>query len=620
MRGTSRSLWIAAAALSLAALAWSISWEEAPPAPRFRTLPTHRVSHAAPPAIGTCGVDRSLPAPSDQPIQLTCWQAKAVAAQTRDNLAQPPPPVDPKKFAATTLDWLDPHGLWSAPPDSPVGDVLRSLSPALLAGLRNGPDNRGCKAAENVGARLSAWVESLRNAFDEGHATVSTPIDPWITASETVFEDGPVRRPAKDLALDLGRRTASLQASLGPTGKDVHDAIRLRMFPRLSSEAWGQVVLAAAVRAYVLLVDAHGAWAPMDEETSLYEVELESSGRRHLWGTMTRTAAGVRVDEEPVLPLVPGDVILAIGGVSTGGLSVEQAEQLGILDPNDPHPAREVLLLRKGATSAQRVIVAPPPAAAEETPEDPYASVQLEQVPYGRGHVVVLTVVDVPDDLGLEMASALAEARLQPGLEGVVLDLRGNGGGSIEGAKEALAPFLPGAPLFPMRRRDGTVELESAPVPARTDHFSGPVAALVDPDTASAAEMIAGALSAYDRGVILGERTYGKGCAQEYLDDNAGVGVLRLSTLVYALPDGRPVQQVGLRPDIRVDFGTKAEREDTLPNAMAPWRGPDIRVESLIRPVAWPAHAGHVGPCQDAGVCKALRALGLNRSASARAR
>jgi carboxyl-terminal processing protease len=136
------------------------------------------------------------------------------------------------------------------------------------------------------------------------------------------------------------------------------------------------------------------------------------------------------------------------------------------------------------------------------------------------------------------------------------------------------------------------------------------VAVLVDPDTASAAEMIAGAIAAYDRGVVVGARTFGKGCAQEYLDDEAGMGVLRLSTLVYALPDGRPVQKVGLQPDLLLDLGEALEREDTLPNAMVPWKGPDVRTTSLIRSVPWPPHGGEVGPCEDEVVCKALRGLG----------
>lgn len=610
MRGRSRTVWIAAT-LVIAAFGYAISWESPPP-PRSRTAPIRRILHQPPDA---CARDRTLAPPSDDPVRLTCAQAKAIAAQARENLAQPPGRIDRESFATTTLDWLDPHGLWSVAPDAPVGAVLRRRSSELLAALDDPTDEHGCAAAVTIGSTLRTWVDELRDVFD--HQSSIGDREPWSTAREAVFEDGVVQRPARELAADIGKHAHSLQSNLGRPGERTLTALRRRVFPQLSEQQWGQTVLAAALRAYVISIDAHGAWAPMDEETSLFEVELDGTGRRHLWGTMTRTIGGVRIDEHPIAPLATGDVLLSIAGVATAGLSVEQIEQLGILDPTDPQPAREVEVLREGTREPQTFAVAPLPSTAVAS--DPaYAAVRIERVPYRQGHVAVLTVLDVPDDLGVEMLSALAEARLEDSLVGVVLDLRGNGGGSIDGAKEALAPFLSGAPLFPMRRRDGSIEIELAPVVAETDRFNGPLATMVDGDTASAAEMIAGALASYGRAEVVGVRTFGKGCAQEYLDDEAGGGVLRLSTLVYALPDGRPVQRVGLQPTIRLDYGTRSQREDTLPNAMAPWRGPDIRRQSMIRSVAWPPHAGHVGPCRDENVCKALRAVGSQRGVSAR--
>lgn len=74
-----------------------------------------------------------------------------------------------------------------------------------------------------------------------------------------------------------------------------------------------------------------------------------------------------------------------------------------------------MLVLRKGSTSAERLVVAPPPATAAKTTEA-YATIRVQRVPYHHGHVAILSLLDVPDDLGVEMASALAEARLEPGL------------------------------------------------------------------------------------------------------------------------------------------------------------------------------------------------------------
>lgn len=149
------------------------------------------------------------------------------------------------------------------------------------------------------------------------------------------------------------------------------------------------------------------------------------------------------------------------------------------------------------------------------------------------------------------------------------------------------------------------------------------MATLVDAETASAAEMIAGALASYGRGPVVGTTTFGKGCAQEYLDDDAHFGVLRLTTLLYALPDGSPVQRVGLTPHVRFPFqpadddDDPGEREATLAHTAPLWRGPDVRDRTVLAhaadgtwSVAWPFHEGNVGPCKEADVCRALRALG----------
>jgi carboxyl-terminal processing protease len=245
----------------------------------------------------------------------------------------------------------------------------------------------------------------------------------------------------------------------------------------------------------------------------------------------------------------------------------------------------------------------------------------VERVEYGEGDAVVVAIHDVRDDLGDELTRALLRERNREGrpLTGVVLDLRGDGGGSTDGAIDALGLFIPGAPLFPMKRRDGTLETDRAPEPPGVDRWRGPVATLVDADTASAAEMIAGALVAYHRGPTVGSSTFGKGCAQEYVDDDAHAGVLRLTTLLYALPDGTPVQRVGLTPSVRFAFGTidANDREAALPHAPPTWRGPDVRDRSILAhaddgtwAASWPPNGGNVGPCKDADLCRALRMLG----------
>jgi carboxyl-terminal processing protease len=308
--------------------------------------------------------------------------------------------------------------------------------------------------------------------------------------------------------------------------------------------------------------------------------------------------------------------------VATAGLSFEQSEQLGFA-ASEARPAAQAVVLRAG--EKQPVTMWLDGAPVESKPSGPVAEdddgLPVERVEYGDDDVVVVAIHDVRDDLGDELTRTLLREREREGrpLTGVVIDLRGDGGGSTDGAIDALGLFIPGASLFPMKRRDGSLETDRAPEPPGVDRWRGPVATLVDADTASAAEMIAGALVAYRRGPTVGTTTFGKGCAQEYVDDDAHAGVLRLTTLLYALPDGTPVQRVGLVPSVRFPFGTvdANDREATLAHAPPTWRGPDVRDRAVLAhaddgtwAVAWPASGGNVGPCKDADTCRALRLLG----------
>ncbi len=562
--------------------------------------------------------ERRLTLPTGAPTALSCDDARRIVAQARSSLAALPPAVDAVKLGEATVDWLDPHGLWSVAPDTPAGPLLRGAAAELLAEIEAPAGSGPCATADAVGAELSRWMETVRGSFDAGRAEIAArprglSAEAWGAMAASPFESGAVTRNATDLARELGRASGWMLAAYGAKAKPFVDAARERTAPALGEGGWARVVIAAAVRAYVPQLDAHGAWAPLDEELSIYDLDLEVDPPERLWTEMTRTALGVRIDKGALAPLADGDVVLRIHDVALAGVSVEQAEQLAVVsDMPDPR----VVVLRGGSPEPLELSVAAPGAEGREGREAPPAELPLDVVRYGDGKVAVIAVPDVPDDLGPRLAGALADAREAGEVRGVLLDLRGNGGGSTDGAADALGMFLPGCPLFPMKRRDGGIETERAPIVPADLQWTGPVAALVDGDSASAAEMIAGALLSYRRGVVVGDRTYGKGCAQEYLDDDARAGVLRLTTLLYALPDGSPVQKTGIVPEIRLGLPADDEAEAAVGRALAPWRGPDVRDLSRVKDVPWRSHGGRVGPCRDETACRALRVLGAARAAA----
>src|SRR5258706_10530423 len=90
---------------------------------------------------------RSLRLPSGVPMGLSCREARRVVAQARFHLATEPQPVDPRALADATVDWLDPHGLWSAAPDAPLATFLPRRARELVAGLEAPGDRGTCRVA-----------------------------------------------------------------------------------------------------------------------------------------------------------------------------------------------------------------------------------------------------------------------------------------------------------------------------------------------------------------------------------------------------------------------------------------------------------------------------------------
>ncbi|MBS2012320.1 MAG: hypothetical protein JST00_05515 [Deltaproteobacteria bacterium] len=627
--------WLVVGAVPVALLAWGGWGRQRPVEPHATaSTPAPVASASAAPVAPAPPADPSddshddersyvFRIPSGEPTSLSCEEARTIIDQVRSGLAYTPENVATSAFATSTSDWLDPHGLLTLAKDAPTARAITKAAPELLADIE-GRRRRSCDGAMAPAAALEQWAATLREAFDRGRGSVANG-----DKASAALEPLPPTGSAREIAFEIGTRVGAFEVVHGAPVKRFGDEARRRFFPTLDRSGWAKVVLASAVRAYVPLLDPHGEWAPFDEESRIYEVDLASRPPSRLWGRAVPTAVGVRVIDSPAAPLQADDIVLAVSNVATAGLPLEQVDQLGFAATEGAGKHGDSKLPLSAVVLRDKKIITLELGKPEEgsPPSRVAGDLPSERIPYGEGDLVRVEVKDVRDDLGDDLAALIATERERAGrkLTGVVIDLRGNGGGSTDGAISALSLFLPGASLFAMKRRDGTIDIDRAPLPRDRDRWNGPVATLVDGSTASAAEMIAGALAAYKRGPTIGTTTFGKGCAQEYIDDDAHAGVLRLTTLVYALPDGSPVQRVGLQPQIRFPFTlpgdpSSNEREAKLPHAAPPWRGPDLREPTTTKAAEtpWPAHAGVVGPCRDAEVCKALRLLGPKRPSIAK--
>jgi carboxyl-terminal processing protease len=569
-------------------------------------------SAAPPPAAepdGAACAEHQLAKPTGHTTGLGCDEVRQVIRQIHLKFPASPRPPDPALFAEGVANWLDPYGFWSAAPEAPSRAQVFADAELLLDELR-APSTASCDASRAIARSLVAFMTDLRAVYDEAIATA-----PRLSreaagglSMEPVFDEPQVTTPPEKLARELGRRLGAIDAAYRGSVATYVASGRDRYFPPLDTVGWQRLVLAAALRAYIEAIDPHGQWAPLDEEWSLYSGDPSFYDPDRLWGDMVRTALGVRVVDDPTAPLELDDLVLEVDGVATTGLSFEQVEQLsrasGTVGPNGM--ARRLVVLRQGEAypSVLEVVAPAPEELATEDDGIDADELEVELVPYGHSYAAVVTVPFVRDDLGERLLEALDSLASDGPPQGLVLDLRGNAGGSMDGATSALSVFLPGVPVFPLLHSGRLVEVLSTAGGA-ADRFQGPLAVLVDGETASAAEMIAGALDRYRRAVVLGQATYGKGCVQEYFEDDAGAGILRLTTRLFALPDGSPVQHRGLVPAILLGRPTATEHEADVKGTLDGVRGPDVRVAVPDAP-AWPSPSGRLGPCREPLVCSAL--------------
>ena len=175
-----------------------------------------------------------------------------------------------------------------------------------------------------------------------------------------------------------------------------------------------------------------------------------------------------------------------------------------------------------------------------------------------------------------DVARLLAQFRERK-VDGVVMDLRNNGGGSLAEAVELTGLFIDQGPVVQVRESGGRVSVEKDRKPGVA--WDGPLAVLVNRGSASASEIFAGAIQDYGRGIIVGEPTFGKGTVQNLVDldrwpanETARFGQVKLTIAQFFLPGGSSTQNKGVVPDITFPVTVDATEfgESTYDNAL-PW-------------------------------------------------
>ena len=506
---------------------------------------------------------------------LSCTQAQAVMAVVRARLPYAPTWPASDEFAHDIGMWADPTGVWTSSSESEA--ALSKTAVVMTEALR--AEHPRCSEHLPLSLALAERTARLRADFDRG-------------------DDEAERRSRMALYLNAHpEEREQLQSHL-----------RNVLFPVKSIEEWDRVVYAAGLRALVRLSDAHSEWAPPEESSDATGQRLYAHASMPMWDQVEPSILGAKVHASSWPELHDGDEIVWVetpskSRVYLAGLSPEQLEQVAVLASQSDEPVR---IMRGGDSGDTFGVIT---LSADQQPAKP--PLDVSWLTTDAGDVPVLTLTDMYENVADDVGTWLDANTRAFDAPFAVLDLRGNGGGAVEPTLELLGLWLGDKPALPwtasLPSKGVVVELATA----GERRWQVPVIALVDAQTASAAEMLAGTLHAYGYARLVGERTFGKGCMQEDVQLPAGItGTLSLTTSLYALPDGHTVQRAGLSPDQPYVFSQGPQQRESETNHVPPsWHGPDVRPEGSSRRWATRKAVKRIEGCDgDAAVCGAVRA------------
>ena len=301
-------------------------------------------------------------------------------------------------------------------------------------------------------------------------------------------------------------------------------------------------IVASAIRGIVKDLDSHSSYL---DETQYQDIKISTSGN------YTGVGLDVSVDDGKVTvvsPLegapaaragiLPGDVVVSVDNVPVDGAHVEDSVSRM---RGDPGTEVTVDVLRDGSDVPLRFALTRTQVQVQ--------TVQSEYLGNGLAYLRLSSFAEnTPRDLNRAVRAVEDQAGGQ--LRGVVLDLRSNPGGVLDAAVQVADTFI----------ADGLIVSGTGRVrQARFEEFAHagdalenvPAVVVVNGGSASASEIVAGALQDHSRAKIVGERTYGKGSVQTVMPLGEGVA-LKLTTSRYLTPSGRSINGSGIQPDVVV--------------------------------------------------------------------
>ncbi|GAA7810877.1 S41 family peptidase [Helicobacter pylori] len=307
-------------------------------------------------------------------------------------------------------------------------------------------------------------------------------------------------------------------------------------------------IMTKAIEGLLSNLDAHSAYL---NEKKFKEFQAQTEGEFGGLGITVGMRDGVLTVIAPLegtpaykAGVKSGDNILKINNESTLSMSIDDAINLM---RGKPKTSIQITVVRKNEPkplvfNIVRDIIKIPSVSVKKIKDTPYLYVRVSSFDKN----VTKSVLD-----GL---------KANPKTKGIVLDLRGNPGGLLNQAVGLSNLFVKEGILVSQKGKNKEENLEYK-ANGRAPYTNLPIAVLVNGGSASASEIVAGALQDHKRAIIIGEKTFGKGSVQVLLPVNKDEAI-KITTARYYLPSGRTIQAKGITPDIVIYPGKVPENEN----------------------------------------------------------
>lgn len=265
--------------------------------------------------------------------------------------------------------------------------------------------------------------------------------------------------------------------------------------------------------------------------------------------------------------LKAGDVLLSINGTSVKGMSTDSVSNLL---RGEPGTIIALEIERPGKKGKMSIKIE---RASIALPAISYYGIQENNTGY-------ILLESFTENCSKDLRHAIVELKKQ-GAKSFVIDLRGNGGGLLNEAVDIVNLFVPKNKIIVTTKGKTKLSNEVYKTKREPIDTESPIAILVDGQSASASEIVAGSMQDLDRAVIIGSRTYGKGLVQSTRQVSHG-GFLKLTTAKYYIPSGRCVQ--ALDYSHMMDNGRSTRMPDSLTTVFHTAAGREVRDGGGIRP------------------------------------